>query len=141
MRIVFAAVGFIGGDTDMVQDIFLLIQPVILSGDKMGFELSSTPAHPHPRPAIASRLLALGNTPLYGPFLLQGNMEHEPFKTAGMPQGGNVQSSLPKKKIIQFGDMGLHLRELHASVRIEYAVDGQALFDHQNQKTRAVFST
>ena len=28
-------------------------------------------------------------------------------------------------------EMGLHLRELHAGVCVEYAVDGQALLDHQ----------
>ena len=141
MRIVFAAVGFIGGDADMVQGVLLFFQPVGLLGNQMGFKLAGTPAHPHPRPTIASRRLTHSNTALYGPLLLLGNIEHEPFKTVGMPQGGNVQSSLPKKKIIQLGDMGLHLRELHASVRIEYAVDRQTLFDHQNQKTRAVFST
>ena len=141
MRIVFAAVGFIGGNADMVQGILLFFQPVDLFCDKVGFELAGTPAHPHPGPTIASRRLTHSNTALYGPLLLLGNIEHEPFKTVGMPQGGNVQSSLPKKKSIQLCQMLHHLRELHARIGVEYAVDGQALFDHQNQKTRAVFST
>ena len=59
----------------------------------------------------------------------------------GMPQGGDVDAAFLVKKIIQLGNMSLHLRELHASVGVEYAVDGQALLDHQQQKTGAVFST
>jgi len=47
-----------------------------------------------------------------------------------MPQGGDVDAALPKKKIVQLGNMGLHLRELHAGIRIEHAVDRQALFNH-----------
>jgi len=64
---------------------------------------------------------------------LLGNIEHQPLKAVGMPQGGDVDAALLIKKIVQFGDMGLHLRELHAGVRVEYAVNGQALLDHQQQ--------
>ena len=53
---IYSAVSLSGG----VQDIFLLIQPVILSGDKMGFELSSTPAHP-PGKEIKSQFFRHGN--------------------------------------------------------------------------------
>ena len=51
-----------------------------------------------------------------------------------------MDAALLIEKIIQLGDVGLHLRELHAGVGVEYAVNGQALLDHQQQKTRTVFS-
>ncbi len=131
MFIRFAAMCFIGGDADMVQGIFLLFKPVDFFCDEMGFQLSGTPAHFHSRPAIASQRLTHSNTALYGPLLLLGNIEHQPLKAVGMPQGGNMQSPLLIKKSVQLGNMGLHLRELHAGVRVEYAVNGQALLDHQ----------
>ena len=141
MRIVFAAVGFIGGDADMVQGVLLFFQPVGLLGNQMGFKLAGTPANFDPRPAVAIGRYAQPGAAFQTARLLLRFLEHHPLKAVRVAQSGDVDAALLKKKIIQLGDMGLHLRELHASVRIEYAVDGQALFDHQNQKTRAVFST
>ena len=50
-----------------------------------------------------------------------------------MPQGGNMDAALPVEQIVQLGDVGLHLRELHAGICVEYAVNGYILLDHQQQ--------
>ena len=42
-----------------------------------------------------------------------------------------MDAALPKEKAVQLGDVGLHFGKVHRGIRIEYAVDGQALFDHQ----------
>jgi len=78
--------------------------------------------------------LAHSNTAFNGPFLLLWNIKHHPFKAMGVAQGGDVDAALPVEQIIQLGDMGLHLRKLHTRIRIEYAVNGHFLFDHQQQE-------
>ena len=133
LRIVFAAVGFVGGDANIVQGILLLFQPVDLFGNQVRLELASTPAHGHSRPAVARQRLAHSNTAFYGPFLLLGNIKHQPLKAVGMPQGGNVDAAFPVEMFVQLGDMGLHLRKFHGGIRIEYAVNGHFLFNHQQQ--------
>ena len=38
---------------------------------------------------------------------------------------------LSEQEIVQLGDVGLHLRKLHARVCVENTVDGHILFKHQ----------
>lgn len=40
---------------------------------------------------------------------------------------------LSEQEIVQLGDVRLHLRELHAGVGVENAVDGHILFQHQQE--------
>ena len=69
------------------------------------------------------------------PFLCTNHraLKHQPLKTVGMAQGGDVDAPFPKQQIVQLGDVGLHLRELHTCVGVEYAVDGHIFFQHQQQ--------
>ena len=138
LRIVLAPMGFISSNADMVQSVFLLFKPVDLFGNQVRLELASTPAHFHSRPAIAGQRLAHSDTAFNGPLLLLGNIKHQPLKTMGMPQGGDMDAALPVEKIIQLGNMGLHLRKFHGRIRIEYAVNGHILFNHQQQERTGV---
>ena len=107
----------------------------------MRLELASTPAHGHSRPAVARQRLAHSNTAFNGPFLLLWNIKHHPFKAMGVSQGDDMDAAFPIEKIVQFGDMGLHLRKFHARIRIENAVNGHFLFHHQQKERRTVFSS
>ena len=133
VRVILAPMGFVGGNPDMVERVLLLLEPVDFLGHQVELELAGTPAYPHGRPAVAGQGLAFGNPSVYGPLLPHGGVEHQPLETVGMAQGGDVDASLPEQKIVQLGNVGLHLGELHACVGVEDAVDGHILLQHQQK--------
>ena len=137
--VVLAPLCLISGNANIVQGVLLPFEPVDLFPNQAGFQFSGTPAQLCTRPTVA-----LGWYPHPGAALqtigaLLRLVEHQPLKTMGMAQSDDMDAAFPIEKIVQFGDMGLHLRKFHARIRIENAVNGHFLFHHQQKERGTVF--
>ena len=58
-----------------------------------------------------------------------------------MSQHSDMQTALLVQVFAHFGNVGIHLRELHASVRPNHSVNGQAALDHQEQEARRILAS
>ena len=52
-----------------------------------------------------------------------------------------MQATLPEQVLVYLGDVAVHLRELHAGIRPNYRVNGQAALDHQQQEAGGILAT
>ena len=139
--LVLAAPRFIGGDADIVDRAQLAFKPVDLLGDEVRFELPGTPADADTRPAVAIGRDAQLCPVFQTAGLLLGFVEHQVFKALGMPQRGDMDAAFPEKMLVQFGEVFIHFRELHAGVCRQHHVDGHIPFDHQKQHGGTVLTT
>ena len=70
-----------------------------------------------------------------------GLVEHHVLKPFGVPQRGDVDAAFPEKMLIQFLQMLIEFRKLHARIRKKYGVNRHILFDHAQQHKRGIAAT
>ena len=110
-----------------------LLQPVYLAPNEVRLELTSAPAHTDTRPAVAiaenAETLPVGNARR----LLLRFVEHQVLEALGAFQRRDVQTALAVELLVQSAQVLVHLRELHAGVRVEHGVDRPSTLQHEQE--------
>ena len=125
---------FICGNADVVNGTQFAFQPLDFFINEFGFQGSGTPADTDAGPSVAVQRHTQPKSVFDRAGLLLRLVEHQVFKALGMAKDGDMDATLLKEVGIQLGNMGIHFRELHPSVRKQHHVDGHTPLDHKQQK-------
>ena len=138
--LVFDALRLICRDTDIMERLILALEPVDLFVDEVRFELTSTPSDFNTGPAVAVERNAQLFPIFNGGRLLLFLLEHQVFKAFGMAERCQVNTALTIEMLVQFCQMFVHLRKLHAGIRCQHHVDGHPPVQHEQQHGRTVLA-